>query len=53
MLWSITGDGYVGDWHKGVYDGKGMEVNAAIVYEGDFHKGMKQGKGKIIYRNGE
>lgn len=52
-MWKITGDGYVGDWFKGVYHGRGMEVTGATVYEGDFNKGTKKGKGKIIYRNGE
>ena len=51
---SKTGDQYVGEWKKGVPQGKGTYAFPnGTKYSGEFHRGYRHGKGTYIFTNGD
>ena len=51
---SKSGDKYVGEWKKGVPQGKGTYAfSNGTKYSGVFHRGYRHGKGTYIFPNGD
>ena len=50
-----NGDYFIGNWHKGLRNGKGKlyNKNGSLIFEGNFVNDQMEGNGKYIYPTGE
>jgi hypothetical protein len=47
----LNGSIYIGDFIKGIKEGKGKEETNEQVYEGDYKNDKKDGFGKVYYKD--